>query len=480
MRYFLKCAVAAVLMVAAAPAFAESSSIQVEKPWARATPAGATTGAVYMTISNKSSAADRLTGASSDVADKLQIHEMKVVNGIMEMREVADGLPVPAGGAVMLKPGSYHIMLIGLKKPLEVGDTLPLTLAFEKAGSVSIDVPVKAMGAMNDDMHGMSMPNMPGMANKPSMPNMSNMPGMTAKAPMAPPSPWDVSISGAVMSDYNMRGITMSNHQPSVQAGFEPYYNFAPNWQAYAGVSGESIDMPNHAAAEIDFYGGIRPTIGKLALDFGIWYYDYPGGQCFNMAPFCAAGSAPLPNGNVMKASANWYEGYGKATYTVNDYFNFGGGISGSPSVWNMGADGIYYSGNATLTAPSSWFPNGIGAYLSADIGWWQLGTTDAFYGAPPAFPAGVPLTSYLNWDVGLGITWKAFALDLRYYDTNLTKAQCNVFTMDQTATFSPGNMTPQNPMGLGSNWCSAAFIAKLSAAISLLSPTMPMAHMKM
>ena len=85
-----------------------------------------------------------------------------------------------------------------------------------------------------------------------------------------------------------------------------------------------------------------------------------------------------------------------------------------------------------------------------------------------PAFPAGVPYTSYLNWDAGLAFTWKVFTLDLRYYDTNLTKAQCNVFTSDQGATFAPGNVTAQNPGGLGSNWCGAAFIAKLSVATAL------------
>lgn len=155
MRYFLKYAVAAVLMAVAAPAFAQSSSIQVEKSWARATPAGATTGAVYLTIMNKSRDVDRLLGASSDVADKLQIHEIKVVNGTMEMREVSGGLPVPAGGSVVLKPGGYHVMLIGLKKPLKASETIPLTLNFEKAGKVSITVPIRATGAGHDDMPGM-------------------------------------------------------------------------------------------------------------------------------------------------------------------------------------------------------------------------------------------------------------------------------------------------------------------------------------
>ncbi len=294
-----------------------------------------------------------------------------------------------------------------------------------------------------------------------------------APPPPPPPSPWDIAITGALMSDYNFRGITQSNHQPSTQFGVEPRYNFSKDWQGYFGVSGESIDFPNRAAAEIDLYGGIRPTFDKLGLDFGVWYYLYPDGQCFNTSVLCSSlGGAPatalsLPNGNTIKEDLSFVEGYGKATYTVNDNFNFGGSIWGSPSVLNSGAPGIYYTGNVTLIAPSTLLPNGIGASISADVGWWQLGTTDAFYGTP-AFPSGVPLPSYLNWDAGLSFTWKIFTLDLRYYQTNLTKAQCNVFTGDQTAAFSAGAVTAINPTGNASDWCGADFVAKLSIATTL------------
>jgi len=152
MRPISKFAAVSVMVAAAFPAFAQGtgSSIAVEQPWARATPGGAKTGAVYMTLDNKSGTADRLTGASSDVADKLQIHEMKVENGVMKMREIAGSLPIPAGGSVALKPGSYHVMLIGLKKPLTAGEKFPLTLTFDKAGNISVTVQVQAMGAAQD------------------------------------------------------------------------------------------------------------------------------------------------------------------------------------------------------------------------------------------------------------------------------------------------------------------------------------------
>jgi copper(I)-binding protein len=159
MRAFSRFAFAAILMAAAAPALAQGTTtapIAVQHPWARATPAGAMTGVVYMSLDNKSASADRLTGGSSDVADKVQIHEMSIVNGVMQMRQLADGLPVPAGGSVVLKPGSYHVMLIGLKKPLTAGETFPLTLTFAKTGNISVTVAVQAIGAMQDDKGGMS------------------------------------------------------------------------------------------------------------------------------------------------------------------------------------------------------------------------------------------------------------------------------------------------------------------------------------
>ena len=110
---------------------------------------------------------------------------------------------------------------------------------------------------------------------------------------------------------------------------------------------------------------------------------------------------------------------------------------------------------------------------MSGDLGYWSLGTSDPFYGVA-AFPAGVPYTSYATWDAGVSFTYKAFTLDMRYYDTNLTKAQCNVFTSDHTAAGLNSNITPINPgtagggFGLGSNWCSAAFVAKLQFQVNL------------
>jgi uncharacterized protein (TIGR02001 family) len=291
---------------------------------------------------------------------------------------------------------------------------------------------------------------------------------MATKAPPPPPaaSPWDIAFGSWVASDYNFRGVTQSAHQPAVGVYFEPRYNINKDLQLYVGMGGESIDFPNHAAAEIDFYGGIRPTFDKLALDFGVWYYWYPGGICFNSAVFGCNNS--LPNGNVVKGDVSFVEVYAKATYNLTDAFSFGGSFYYSPSVLNSGADGEYLAGFVKYVIPNLPFPKDWGAYVSADVGHWFLGTSDAFYGVA-GFPAGIPYKSYTTWDLGFGLTYKVFTLDFRYYDTDLSKGDCNAFTSDHTA--SGVASTPINPGGPGSDWCGAAFIAKLSVdtAISAL-----------
>ena len=298
---------------------------------------------------------------------------------------------------------------------------------------------------------------------------------MVTKAPPPPPpaSPWDVAFGSWVASDYNFRGVTQSAHQPAVGVYFEPRYNINKDLQLYVGMGGESIDFPNHAAAEVDFYGGIRPTFDKLALDFGAWYYWYPGGTCFNSlagAEGFTNCNASLTNGNAVKGDVSFVEVYAKATYNLTEQFSFGGSFYWSPSVLNSGADGEYIAGFVKYVLPSTPFlPSGWGAYVSADVGYWNLGTSDAFYGTGPGtqFAAGIPYKSYATWDLGFGITYKVFTLDFRYYDTDLNKGDCNAFTSDHTASGTT-NVTAINPSGLGSDWCGATFIAKLSVDTAL------------
>ncbi|HSO06734.1 MAG TPA: copper chaperone PCu(A)C [Pelomicrobium sp.] len=126
----------------------------VQKPWSRATPPTAKNGAAFMTIQG-GGAGDRLVSASTLVSERAELHTHIMEGDVARMREVP-AIDVPANGAVELKPGSYHVMLIGLKAPLKEGGTFPLTLKFEKQGAVTVDVPVKALGAMGDmGGHGM-------------------------------------------------------------------------------------------------------------------------------------------------------------------------------------------------------------------------------------------------------------------------------------------------------------------------------------
>jgi hypothetical protein len=309
---------------------------------------------------------------------------------------------------------------------------------------------------------------------------------MLTKAPPPPPSPWDFAFGDAIMTDYVWRGITQSNHRGSVAAYFEPRYNFSDSLQGYIGLSGESIDFPNHAAAEIDFYGGIRPTFGKLALDFGAWLYYYPGGQCFSGGTnppgaltglqacnaFNAGGNwmgQALPiNGSVAKAWASFIEIYGKGTYTITDSWSIGGQVYYSPNVSNTGANGTYVAGTLKYTAPAGMpLPKDVGFYASVDAGYWWLGTSDAFYGTA-AFPLGIKYTSYANLDAGFGFTWKVFTLDFRYTWSGLNKGDCNAFTSDHTASGLPA-VTAINPFPApGSNWCSQTFLVKLSSDLTL------------
>ena len=298
-----------------------------------------------------------------------------------------------------------------------------------------------------------------------------------AKPVAAPPEPpaWDLAFGSAIASDYLFRGVTQSNHKPSVAAYFEPRYSINKDNQLYLGIGGASIDFPNRAAGEVDFYGGWRPTVGPLAFDLGVWYYWYPGGQCFNaLVPNCSAnnvagGGFPinLPNGNVIKQNLSFYEIYGKVNYTVNDNIALGAYVFYSPSVLNSGADGVFFGGTAKYTWAA--FANGVQPYLSGEVGHWDLGTSDAFYGTGvgTTFAAGIPYKSYTTWNAGFGWTWKVFTVDLRYIDTNLNKGDCNAFTSDHTASGTT-SITAINPTGVGSKWCGATFVARLSADLTV------------
>ena len=112
-----------------------------------ATPPTAQAGGGFLVITNTGTTADRLVSARSAVAGRTEIHEMKMDGNIMRMRELEKGLEIPPGATVTLKPGGYHVMFMGLKEPLKQDTRVPVTLVFEKAGSIDVEFAVAPLGA---------------------------------------------------------------------------------------------------------------------------------------------------------------------------------------------------------------------------------------------------------------------------------------------------------------------------------------------
>jgi copper(I)-binding protein len=138
---YLKTVLAATAALAlAGPAAAE---IEIHDAYARAAMANAKAGAAFMEIRNTGDMDDRLIAAASDIAQKVELHtHISDANGVMQMVEVEEGFPIPAGGNHLLKRGGDHVMFMGLNGPMNEGDTVTVTLTFEQAGEVTLDIPV--------------------------------------------------------------------------------------------------------------------------------------------------------------------------------------------------------------------------------------------------------------------------------------------------------------------------------------------------
>jgi periplasmic copper chaperone A len=129
-------------VLAAAP-----GPVRIEAPWARETAAGQRDGGGFMTIVNDGKSVDQLVAASSPVSAEVQIHTVQMDEGMMRMRELPDGIAIPAEGRVELKPRSLHIMFINLKRPLQAGERVPVTLKFRAAGEQTVMFEVRAVAA---------------------------------------------------------------------------------------------------------------------------------------------------------------------------------------------------------------------------------------------------------------------------------------------------------------------------------------------
>ena len=140
----------------AMPAWAHSyrvKDLEVDHPFATPTVRGAPTGAVYFTLENRGKAADRLLGASTPRAKRVELHAMSMSGDVMRMREV-DSIQASPGHPLKMEPGSAnHLMLVGLAAPLRIGERFPLTLRFEKAGAVEVEVLVQNPAPAKEASH---------------------------------------------------------------------------------------------------------------------------------------------------------------------------------------------------------------------------------------------------------------------------------------------------------------------------------------
>lgn len=157
-------AVAALLALAAVHPAAADGHIMVDAPFARASASPmAKAGGAFMTITNNGDEDDVLIDAQGDAAVRIELHTHVMKDGAMTMMRVEDGIPVPAHETVMLQPGGYHVMFMGLKAPLVEGETVHITLVFEKAGEMAVDIPILDVGAMGggngQQKHQMNMSN---------------------------------------------------------------------------------------------------------------------------------------------------------------------------------------------------------------------------------------------------------------------------------------------------------------------------------
>lgn len=149
MRNILFSALAALTFICSTiPGFAQEykiGNLEIDHPKARATLPGSPVSGGYMTIRNSGKETDRLLAVEVDFAGKTEIHEMSVENDVMKMRQMPDGIEIPAGGEVSLEPGGYHVMFMSLNEQLKKGEKRKATLIFEKAGKLDVDFSVEVI-----------------------------------------------------------------------------------------------------------------------------------------------------------------------------------------------------------------------------------------------------------------------------------------------------------------------------------------------
>lgn len=247
---------------------------------------------------------------------------------------------------------------------------------------------------------------------------------MPVKAPAPAPEPvWDVSFGVTGTTDYIFRGISQTNGNPAIQ-GFVELSLF--DW-FYAGSWASNVSFLDSGSAEFDFYAGLRHTWGGLTLDGGFIAYTYPGSE--------------------FDTDLNYWEVYFKPSYAFNDWLTVGANVYFTTDYAATGTDGTYLSGTAKITLPNF---GDFGWYTSGEFGHQWL--DDSYYSAlvvpffGPAYV--VSLDGYNYWNVGIGFTYKAATLDLRYHGSDMNNIECGMVS------------------GVTDN-CGDRFVASLSFATS-------------
>jgi uncharacterized protein (TIGR02001 family) len=266
--------------------------------------------------------------------------------------------------------------------------------------------------------------------------NLGARAGLAPSAPAVPPSqdraagPFELSAGAAFASDYIYCGVTLSDRKSAVGAALE-----ATLGPLYAGTTFTSVALPSQPAAEVSANAGLRQKFWNTDWDLGWTYFAYPG-------------EIPATPG------INYWEVGTRADTRLTELLRIAAGFAYSPNFSNTGGWSKYAAFGVGLDLPHNTLPYGVTAALTAGTGYYWFGNQSAALG-------GFPLPAYLNWNAGMTLTRSVFNLDLRYYNTNLSKENCFIFTGDPHAV-PGGHIDPEkNAEGLMSRWCGATFVAK-------------------
>jgi uncharacterized protein (TIGR02001 family) len=259
--------------------------------------------------------------------------------------------------------------------------------------------------------------------------------GLAPGLPVAPTSDHaadsiEFNARAGFTTDYIYRGVTLSDRKPALGAGLE-----ATIGSFYAGTTVTSVKLPSQPAAEVTVSTGLRPKLGNIDWDFGWTYFLYPG-------------EIPATPG------IDYWEVGTRADTKLTESVRAAAGYAYSPNFSNTGAWSQYVATGLGIELPRNVMPQNISASITGGAGYYWFGNQSAEFG-------GFALPAYFNWNAGVTLTRNVFNLDLRYYDTNLSKENCFVFTGDPHAT-PGGPINPvTNPEGLMSRWCGATFVAR-------------------